>query len=158
MYLELGYKLLEVSGNGAQRDAGWSCANLLGQLGWLHLGLDNLQSDSGVAQVLVVEQLCAVAYGKAAFSQLGAGFILQTLWIAHQLGRRISVYRRGRHLVVVVDGRCDGPRTPKLCLFGSLLGELRTGTVRRRSCTHDPCRQSGTGQPPREKDRVRVKK
>ena len=73
----------------------------------------------------MVEQLRAVAYGEAAFSQLRAGFILQTLWVAHQIGRRIGVDRRGRHLGVDVEMvAVMEQRTPKLCLFGSLLGEL----------------------------------
>jgi hypothetical protein len=102
-------------------------SDLLRELGRFHFRLDNLQSDCGVAEVVVAEELRAVAYGEATFSQLRAGLILQTLWIAHQLGWRVSVDRRGRHLVVGVEVvAVMEQQTPKLCLFGSLLGELRT--------------------------------
>ena len=79
------------------------------ELGRLHFGFNNLQSDSSVAQVLMIQQLRAMAYGEATLSQLRAGFILQALWIAHQLWRRVGVDRRGRHLVVGVemDAGCD---------------------------------------------------
>jgi hypothetical protein len=67
-----------------------------------------------------------VAYSEAAFSQLRAGFILQAFWIAHQLGRRVGVDRGGRHWVVGVEVvAVMEQQTPKLCLFGALLGELR---------------------------------
>jgi hypothetical protein len=45
----------------------------------------------------VPQQLRAVADGEAALSQLRARFILQSLRIAHDLGRRVGVDRRGRH-------------------------------------------------------------
>lgn len=115
-------------------------SDLLRKLRGFHFGFDDFQSDCSVAEVLMVEQFGAVAYSKAAFSQLMASFILQTLWIAHQLGWRVGVDRRGRHWVVeVVMVAVMEQRAPKLCLFGSLLGELWTRTVHEWSSTHDPC-------------------
>ena len=59
--------------------------------------------------MIVAHQLCAVADGEAAFSQLLSSFIFQTLWIAHHVWRRGGVNRGGRHgagrVVVVVEAQ-----------------------------------------------------
>ena len=67
------------------------------QFGGLHFGFDDLQSDCTAAQVLMAEQLCAVADGEAALAQLLSSLILQAFGVAHHLWWRLSVDRRGRH-------------------------------------------------------------
>jgi hypothetical protein len=71
--------------------------HLLCQLGRFHLGLDDLQSDCTAAEMVVPQQLRAMADSEATLAQLRSRLILQALGVAHQLGRRISMDRRGRH-------------------------------------------------------------
>ena len=83
-------------------------AHLLCQLGGLHLGLDDLQSDCTAAKVLMAQQLCAVADGEATLSQLRSRLILQAFGVAHHLWWRLSVDGRSRHSKIGrsnVDGR-----------------------------------------------------
>jgi hypothetical protein len=71
--------------------------HLLCQFGRLHLGLDDLQSDCAAAEMVVPQQLRAMADGEAALAQLRSGLILQALGIAHYLRRRLGVDGWGRH-------------------------------------------------------------
>jgi hypothetical protein len=71
--------------------------HLLCQLWRFHLGFDDLQSDCTAAEMVVPHQLRAMAYSEATLPQLRPCLILQAFWIAHHLGRCISMDRRGRH-------------------------------------------------------------
>ena len=81
----------------------------MGELWGLHARLDNLQSDGAAAEVVVAQQLCAVADGEATLAELRARRILQALRVADHSWRWLCVDRGGGHWAMQ-RARCVGAR------------------------------------------------
>ena len=94
---------------GSQHEVGVCLVNyvyLLRQLGRLHFRFDNLQSDCAAAEVLVSQQLRAMANGEAAFAQVWSCLIVEAFGIAYYRRRRVCVNRWGRHLALICRCSC----------------------------------------------------
>ena len=73
-------------------------SDLLRELRWLHLRLDNLERDQMSGRFTAIVPFCAVADGESSFAQRGTGRIVDTRWFRDYWRGRVGV--DGRH------GRC----------------------------------------------------